>query len=267
MMKFNNRKFELIRYRSANNDIQDFTSYITNTGHVISEKKHVKDLGVIMSDDCCFKSHVAKVTGTLRGIAAWILRTFKSRERTVLMTTWKSLAIPRHDYCSVLWSPHLAGQINELECIQWSFLRKCSNVHAEDYWDALKKHKLFSLQRRRERFLIIYTFKVLEGLTPPTGIVELPPGRRGRLLKVTTSGSTSTARYHSFNMSAPRIWNSLPASIRNIRNVSVDCFKQRLDKVLEQIPDQPQIPQLKHKCRANSNSIPQMISLNPTRLI
>ena len=63
-------------------------------------------------------------------------------------------------------------------------------------------------------------------------------------------------------MVAPRIWNSLPASIRNLPLTTIDSFKHHLDKILHLIPDEPHIPSLIHKRRADSNSIPHMIHLS-----
>ena len=261
-MKFNDKQFELIRYRTPRNPIQDFTSYLSQSGQVIQEKAQVKDLGILMTNNCSFAAQAKKVISTLRNMASWILRTFKARDRTTLVTSWKSLVQPINDYCCILWSPYQAGLINQMESIQWSYLRKCNNVRVNDYWDALKKHKTSSLQRRRERYFIIYTFKIIHKLVPPTGLIIRPSARRGKMLAITTTNHTSTARYHSFNMVAPRIWNSLPASIRNLPLTTIDSFKHHLDKILHLIPDEPHIPSLIHKRRADSNSIPHMIHLS-----
>ena len=37
---------------------------------------------------------------------------------------------------------------------------------SKDYSEALKNLKLYSLQRRRERYIILHTFKIFEGLVP-----------------------------------------------------------------------------------------------------
>ena len=81
-MKFNNNKFELMRYRLVSNPIQWFTSYTDSTGNVIQEKEDIKDLGVTMSNTADFnKTHIKKVTDSLRNIAGWILRTFRTKDK------------------------------------------------------------------------------------------------------------------------------------------------------------------------------------------
>lgn len=42
----------------------------------------------------------------------------------------------------------------------------CLMMQLYDYWVVLKYLRLFSLQRRRERYHIIYTWKILEDLIP-----------------------------------------------------------------------------------------------------
>ena len=121
-MKFNCEKFELLRYRVKDNPIQDCTSYITNSGEVIKEKNVVKDLGVLMSNDCSFGVHIDKVTKSMRNISGWILRTFETRDKLTLLTAWKTLVLQIHDYCSQLWRPLLIKEKKQLENIQWHYI-------------------------------------------------------------------------------------------------------------------------------------------------
>ena len=44
----------------------------------------------------------------------WILRTFTTRDSITMITLFKSLVLPRLDYGSQLWSPHLVKHIDQL---------------------------------------------------------------------------------------------------------------------------------------------------------
>ena len=101
----------------------------------------------------------------MRAKSSWITRTFSCRSKYAMLTLWKSLVIPLHDYCSQLWNPVKLNDIAKFEQVQWSFIRKVSGV-ASDYWSALSQFQLLSLQRRRERYMIFYVWKVLEGAAP-----------------------------------------------------------------------------------------------------
>ena len=58
-----------------------------------------------MSNDGSFKEQIRKIAIKTREMSGWVLRTFKSREKGILLALWKSLVIPHFDYCSQLWSP------------------------------------------------------------------------------------------------------------------------------------------------------------------
>ena len=52
-------------------------------------------------------------------------------------------------------------------------------------------------------------------------------------------------REASFQESGPKLFNNLPNSIRNLTNVDVDKFKETLDKVLSEVPDEPKVDVLR----------------------
>ena len=60
-MKFNGSKFQVMRY-GANEDIKNDTNYFTNdTSDIIDRYETLRDLGVILTDDASFSSHIEKV--------------------------------------------------------------------------------------------------------------------------------------------------------------------------------------------------------------
>ena len=154
--ELNDVKFELLRY-GPNESIKANTEYLTPQGNTITTKDVVKDLGILMSNDCLFKQQINAITEKAKNIISWILRTFKSREYDAMITLYRSLVIPILEYCSVLWSPSSVGLIQQLESIQWSFLRKIRGINCHNYWECLERMKMYSLERRRERYRIIYT--------------------------------------------------------------------------------------------------------------
>ena len=56
-----------------------------------------------------------------------------------------------------------------------------------------------------------------------------------------TKGKIQTLREASFQVHGPRLFNSLPKSVRRITNVTVEEFKSSLDKLLELLPDEPKV--------------------------
>ena len=103
---------------------------------------------------------------------------------------------------------------------------------------------MYSQQRRSERYKIIYTWKILEGLVPNCGINLTNSDRRGRSCIIPTSrGSTivKNLREQSFQVMGPKLFNILPKQIRNMQKVSVEQFKEKLDLYLATLPDTPKI--------------------------
>ena len=99
-MTLNDTKFQLLRHGSS--EVQENSTYLSPSAKKIDEKVCVKDLGVLMDNDCAFSSHIDKVVNKMKEMSGWILRTFRLRSPTLMLTLWKALVLPHHDYCSQL---------------------------------------------------------------------------------------------------------------------------------------------------------------------
>ena len=182
-----------------------------------------------------------------------------------MLKLFNSLLLPRIDYCSQLWSPHKTNEMNQLEAIQRRFTHQISAVKDLDYWSRLKKLRLYSLERRAERYKIIYTWKIIENLAPnlSTNTIQIKLSeRRGRYCSLPKaakshicSAKITTIRENSFCVQGPKLFNSLPKEIRNITKVQVGTFKHHLDKLLTTLPDQPGVPGYAGSRAAATNSI------------
>ena len=108
-----------------------------------------------ISKDCSLDSHISSLSRKCNNLAGWILRSFVSRDRLTMLTLLKSLVISRLDYATQLWSPHKISQITQIEKVQRSFTKHISGLRDLSYHERLQTLKLYSLQRRRERYCII----------------------------------------------------------------------------------------------------------------
>ena len=248
-MKFNSLKFEVLRY-GRNTELKDSTSYVSPEWEVIEEKSSLRDLGVTMSADTTFKEHINKVIESAKRMSAWILRTFKTRDRTPMLTLYKSLVRPLLEYSSALWSPNMKGDIQRLEEVQQSFVRKIKGV-SRDYHTALKQLNLYSLERRRDRYTILHIWKILENKTTnldetqlsnistQTGILH----RRGRTCMpynlARTPSHLQQARKQTIRCKGVNLFNELPKHVRNTTETTLDTFKSTLDKYYRSKDDSP----------------------------
>ena len=202
-------------------------------------------------------------------MCAWILRTFKSRSPDLMLTTWKSLVLPILDYCSQLWSPQWKGDIQQIEEIQKSFTRKIPLPGRENYWSRLNSLHLYSLERRRERYRIIYIWKILEGMVPNLTVeknqvkttTSLRSGRHCVIPPISTSASTriNSLREGSLCINGAKLFNLLPKHVRDISGVELPVFKKELDAFLATIPDEPLSPGYTDARQAESNSLLDMV--------
>ena len=72
-------------------------------------------------------------------------------------------------------------------------------------------------------------------------------------------------RYACFPIHGPRLFNTLPAAIRNKTGCTVEEFKRGLDKFLGTVPDEPQIPGYTAMRRAETNSLIDMAQFAPAQ--
>lgn len=269
-MELNGAKFEHMHYSKSPMNEPHHT-FISNSGTPIETKEHIKDLGVTLSSDGTFTRHIQSTITSANKQSSWILRTFSCRDALPMITLWKSLVQCKLDYCSQLWSPTKKGEIQALEMVQRSFIRKINGMRDLSYWEQLKKTGMFSQERRRERYMVIYIWRILENQVPNiynrdsnTGVIKTKTHPRlGRLCDIPPvntkcRGPIQQLREASLPVRAQRLFNCLPTGIRNLRGCSTDIFKRSLDRYLRNIPDEPHIPGYTQFRRAESNSLIDM---------
>ena len=241
-LQFNAQKFQYVCYHTED---KLFTNnmYIYPSHNIINPVPNVRDIGITMSNSCTFEQHIANVIKTCSQLLGWILRSFSSRDKLTMLTLFKCIILPRLEYGCQVWNPHMLHHINNLEKIQRTFTKHISGLYEISYIERLKSLNLYSLQRRRDRYLIIYVWKILESLVPnlhpPIKISS--SNRLGRMCykMCVPVGHHGTLMFNSFRWQAIRLFNSLPMNIRDISNVDVSVFKTKLDIFLSQLKDEP----------------------------
>ena len=124
-----------------------------------------------------------------------------------------------------------------------------------NYWERLQKLKLYSLQRRRERFCIIHLWKIYHSLAPNDILFSFRENARlgpvADIPKLISSRQhVNTLRDNSFSCLGPRLFNLLPKKLKLLD--SLPEFKNQLDKFLKSFPDTPPTPGY---VAVNSNSL------------
>ena len=133
------------------------------------------------------------------------------------------------------------------------------------YWERLQALQLYSQERRRERYMLIFLWKITQGMVSGYHVIFSNHPRRGRLIEpkqivVHAPASVRRAREASLSVKGARLFNLLPASIRNLNADNVETFKRELDWFLSLVPDQPTIAGNLRAAETNSllHQIPQL---------
>ena len=257
-MVFNAGKFELLRFW-PDSEAAPHNQYSAPDGGPIVEKDSLRDLGVRVSSDLTFSVQVDMVVQAGNRVAGWVLRTFRRRGKCLMLTLMRSLIQPRLDYCSQLWSPRDQTSINRLETVQRQFLSQIrdSSLLEKSYWEKLSLLKVYSQERRRERYQICFLWKLSQGLIDGYSITWQWSDRRGRYCvphSVPTGVPTKVrrARESTLGVLGAKLFNILPSHLRNENSGDFALFKNHLDIFLSTVPDQPTTPGLSRAAASNS---------------
>ena len=257
-MKFNAGKFELVRFW-LDHDLAPDILYMGPDGGPIEEKDSLRDLGVRVSSDLSFTLQIDLTVESGGRMAGWALRTFRGRGKQLMLTILRSLVQPRLDYCSQLWSPRDQFSINKLEGVQRQFIAQIRDpaLSKMNYWEKLSQLRVYSQERRRERYQICFIWKLSQGLVEGYSIKWQWSDRRGRLaipnsVPRTAHAKVRQARERSLGVHGAHLFNLLPVKLRNENSGDFALFKNHLDIFLSVIPDQPTTPGLARAAGTNS---------------
>ena len=97
-------------------------------------------------------------------VACWVLRSFKRRYVEFMRVVWKSLVQPLFNYGAQLWCQ--VTLLAYLEGTLSSFMRRFWGLRDFTQSESLRKFRMYSIQRKKERYRTIYIFKILMGHVP-----------------------------------------------------------------------------------------------------
>ena len=242
-MSFNNLKFECVKSR-FNEFLKKEYNYMTpDMSEVIEEKESIRDLGVILSSNGEFNDHLAKVITKVKQRMGWIHRSFLTNNIDFRRFMWKTYISGIIDYCSQIWCPTDIVKIFSLEQVLRQYSANTKGLENKNYWERLKLLRLSSLQRRLQRYRIIYIWKIVVGKTHNFGINWKQHPSRGLLIDIKypkgVSNKVLKIWRQSLEVNGGSLFNAMPYHIRNYKGDTVEGFKMTLDQVLETVPDCP----------------------------
>ena len=226
----------------------------------------LRDLGMTMSSDGTWSEHIHGMVNKAMSVASWALSVFASRDKMVMLTLFKSMVRSHLEYCCPLWHPYKIGDIQKIENVQRSFTRRINGMSTYSYWDRLRVLGMMSLQRRRERYILIHTWKILNKLVPNDVKLKFKPSSRLGVQAIVPNINRSsrqanqTIYEHSFAVVAPKLWNTLPCELSVIQKH--DSFKFKLTKYLQNLCDEPPVRGYQGR---HHNTLPEVMMMSRSR--
>ena len=249
-MVLHESKFQLLSYRLNKSALlenlpfmSEVYSYTTASGCDLLPEEHVRDLGVLISADGSWSRHISTIVRKASLLSGWIFSVFRDRTPEVMLQLYKSLVRPILEYCCLVWCPSKVGDIKAIENVQRCFTRRLEGMKELDYWARLRELRMMSLQRRRQRYLLIHTWKTHHELVPNSadiifqttlrlGVRAIPPPYPYR-----AESKRANQLHNSFGCRAAHLWNRLPKSVNSCQ--SLGEFKAELGKFLNTFNDCP----------------------------
>ena len=185
-------------------------------GNTSLERVHqYKYLGVTITDDLKWESHINIVCGKARRIIGMLYRNlYFHSSPEFLLHMYKSLVRPHLEYCSIIWDPHVVFLRNRLMEVEKFALQMCLKHWSLPYSDLILLSNIMPLETRRLRSKLHLLYKIMYKLSfMPENIFTLSSYHKSDCLNhslslIPYSGSTN---YYLSSVVPHMIflWNSL----------------------------------------------------------
>ena len=124
--------------------------------HIIESKDNIKDLGIWMSSSGDFSYHISKVISKVKQRIGWIQRSFRTNTIEFKKFMWRTYISGLLDNNSQILCPINEVKISSIEQLLRNYTANTVGLQHLNYWDRLKVMGISSIQRRFQRYRIIY---------------------------------------------------------------------------------------------------------------
>ena len=228
-MRFQPVKCNMMQLTNKHNKIQ--ASY-TLEGTVLENVDGIKYLGVTITSDLKWNSHIRNVCSKANRTLGFLRRNMFSCPKDVKGAAYKSMVRPILEYGSTVWDPHYNGLNDELENVQKRaarFVTRNYSYETGSMTGILEELKWETLQKRRKDNRLILLYKGLKGKARIPTDDLIPKNRRCRnqhslVFQIPTA--SKDAYLKSFFPQTIRDWNVLPDSLISSAELSDDCVSK-----------------------------------------
>lgn len=196
-----------------------------------------KDVGVMIAKSLKPSLQSARAAMKANQVLGQMSRGITYRDKYTFTRLYKVYVRPHLQYCSSAWSPYTVADKELLENVQRRAVRMISNLQGS-YEQKLRVLGLTTLEENRVRGDMVEMYKMMTGkgkvdfrdwfqLAPSREGAGNTRGSTGYLNVMVSPQSNSEVRRNFFSHRCPRLWNSLPDSVKMVN--TVDGFKAAYD--------------------------------------
>jgi hypothetical protein len=192
-----------------------------------------KNLGIVLDTELSFSVQIRKLVSscflTIRNISR--IKKFLNEDQLKILVS--TLVFSKLDYCNALYYGLSSDLISKIQVVQNSALRLIFKINRYDRTHISPLFKQLHWLKMQERIIfkiLLIVHKCICGNAPQDvkGMLHLSKSDRTKKLEISKSISNYGDR--AFSVSAPKLWNALPQSIRE--ELTTSAFKKRLKSFL-----------------------------------
>ena len=228
-MRFNAEKCYILRVARGRKVLEHMYELC---GLVLKQVPNSPYLGVVISEDLSWSSHINKVKAKANLTLAFLRRNLKRCPATIKKTAFTALVRSLVEYSSTVWDPYHDKEIADLEMIQRRGARFVFNNYSRQssVSNMLEELSWAPLAERRRDARLTMLFKIVGNLIaiPADEYLTKPSSRtRSSTSNNYRQYTTDTTIYaNSFFPRTIKDWNSLPQEIKTATTISQ--FKEGL---------------------------------------
>ena len=227
-MEFNPSKCQVIQVTGSRSRKPVSANYCLH-GQILETVTCAKYLGVDISSDLSWRSHIDRITGKATKTLNFVRRNIKTKHPGVREMAYNTLVRPQLEYAAAVWDPHTKDKSYQVEKVQRRAARwvSCNFVRLASVSDMIETLGWRSLQQRRADARLCLFYKIIHGLVAlPLPDYIQPNTRISRYCHSMTFRQLHTSRdyyKYSFFPLAVVQWNALPETVASLPNL--EAFK------------------------------------------
>jgi hypothetical protein len=203
-------------------------------GHVLEAVTQAKYLGVTLSSDMRWKTHITNITTKANRSLGFLRRNLRINSTELKSTAYFSLVRPLVEYSSTVWDPFTKADIKQIEQVQRRAARYVLNRphHTSSVGTMLEQLDWPTLEERRRRSRLNMMYKIqndLVGIDKSNYLQtsSRPSRRTANSQSYLIPQSSTDYHLHSFFPKTVRDWNALPSDV--VSAPILEAFKAHLN--------------------------------------